>query len=972
LVNPVRPRATLLSARSRRTLSAGRGASLLLPLLVAACGNAASVAATDESTASSSAKVTGHVPQPRVEFDFVHADWHGDKPILPESWGGSDWTPFYVDVDGDGVNDRVIFDPGSANWYAITSTGVAVPPGWPSNPAWWGSGAFQAFMADIDGDGKADRVMMNPANAEWFAYGSAIGVAPPPGWGVNPVQWGPVGAKMMLADVDGDGKADRVCVDAYANWYLAPTTGALPAAWHSDPFQWGVGSWTQMLADIDGDGKADRVTVDPATGDWYALPSTGVLPPGWPTNPHQWGGSNWVTLMADVDGDGRADRITINPAGPTWYAITSTGALPSGWRSNPQTWGSNTWLPLMGNSTSSNTGIQSYLVFLQASAHNRNSPDLHQRVLFDFNTFDWYTDSGALLPQQWGGIDPTASASVFPMIGDIDGDGSLDRITYEPAGANWFFSTSTMTVPPAWPTDPTTWGAGAAPGAFWNMFVIDVDGDGKMDRVGIDPWGNWYTAPSTGTLPRGWPSIPTQWGGGSNSWKQLMADLDGDGIPDRVTIDPNANWYAATSTGIPVPPGWPSNPTQWGVFSWTQMLADVDGDGKADRVTVDPEANWYLASTTGRLTPAWPSDPSQWGGAGWPQMLDDIDGDGKADRVTFDPNGNWYTWTSTGRLPPSWPSDPSWWGTGAMLPMVGNQLAMNTSYRELIVRLACAPPALETSACAGQNPCGGEAYYSYGRFTVNGKACWDPFYCYPAPIRESTVIGGTCAVTVPGTAVVTSSKNLCGPWLAAGKPGTGNPGLPVCGGGGPNGGGGGGAPGGGTPIMPITSNDSCYQDSDCISGFICTGGFCVVDNTIPPTTQPGAPVSTATPCGTDYQCGTQTGSNMACNTAIGQCQMCSGTFCCQDDDCYPVVGNYEAACNTQSHQCGEVPKEGFYPNCTCQPMEEDESCDNLQCLALNYLSCGLTIPPDTSEACDDEGDDGDGDEGEERGASLRR
>jgi hypothetical protein len=130
----------------------------------------------------------------------------------------------------------------------------------------------------------------------------------------------------MLADVDGDHKADRVMVDPNANWVAATTTGRLPKGWPSNPVQFGAGNWDQMLGDLDGDGVADRVAVDSTNGASYALTSTGAFPPpGWGLDPQIFGGESWTPFLADVDGDGKADRITINPAGPTWYAATTSG-----------------------------------------------------------------------------------------------------------------------------------------------------------------------------------------------------------------------------------------------------------------------------------------------------------------------------------------------------------------------------------------------------------------------------------------------------------------------------------------------------------------------------------------------------------------------------------------------------------------------------------------------------------------------
>ena len=87
----------------------------------------------------------------------------------------------------------------------------AMPPGFP------GPGPLgRYFAADVNGDKRADLIMLRRSDARWFPVaggsgapikepGFAFGEPAPPGW--------PDDGFYLVADFDGDGKADR----AYLN-----------------------------------------------------------------------------------------------------------------------------------------------------------------------------------------------------------------------------------------------------------------------------------------------------------------------------------------------------------------------------------------------------------------------------------------------------------------------------------------------------------------------------------------------------------------------------------------------------------------------------------------------------------------------------------------------------------------------------------------------------------------------------------
>jgi hypothetical protein len=266
-----------------------------------------------------------------------------------------------ADYDGDGKADRALVTPVSDGnkWYVIySSTGShgssagtwGIPWGWP----WQGVPAGSRFLvADYDGDGKADRALVTPVSDgnKWYviysstgSHGSSAGT-----WGIPwgwPWQGVPAGSRFLVADYDGDGKADRALVTPVSDgnkWYVIySSTGSLGSGAASWGIPWGwswqgvpVGS-TFLVADYDGDGKADRALVTPVSDGnrWYVIySSTGGhgsgaaswgIPWGWP-----WQGVpvGSTYLVADYDGDHKVDRALATPSSDLskWYVLPSTG-----------------------------------------------------------------------------------------------------------------------------------------------------------------------------------------------------------------------------------------------------------------------------------------------------------------------------------------------------------------------------------------------------------------------------------------------------------------------------------------------------------------------------------------------------------------------------------------------------------------------------------------------------------------------
>jgi hypothetical protein len=122
-----------------------------------------------------------------------------------------------------------------------------------------------AFANDINGDGRADWVTINPA-------GGTINVGLSNGIGFNLWTWarGPVvggSNKNYFADVNGDGRTDWVTINPAGgaiNVGLSNGTGFNLWTWIRGPV---VGEFNEnYFADVNGDGRADWITINPAGG----------------------------------------------------------------------------------------------------------------------------------------------------------------------------------------------------------------------------------------------------------------------------------------------------------------------------------------------------------------------------------------------------------------------------------------------------------------------------------------------------------------------------------------------------------------------------------------------------------------------------------------------------------------------------------------------------------------------------------
>ena len=187
-------------------------------------------------------------------------------------------------------------------------------------------------MVDLSGDGRADFVYVGDIG-QVKAYYS---VADPNG-NADKIIWYDQGTlatgigckreQIHFADIDGDGRADYLCVrpdssvTGYRNAFFAGNPGNINWIPYGDDIATGIGrpGAGVRFADLSGDGRADYLYVHPngAVDAYQNQPKAGdPTKPSWlpQTNPIATGvGSKRENIIfADIDGDGRADYLSVS------------------------------------------------------------------------------------------------------------------------------------------------------------------------------------------------------------------------------------------------------------------------------------------------------------------------------------------------------------------------------------------------------------------------------------------------------------------------------------------------------------------------------------------------------------------------------------------------------------------------------------------------------------------------------------
>jgi hypothetical protein len=554
-----------------------------------------------------------------------------------------------ADVNGDGRLDLVTGQDSSVVVYLATGPTTYAPP--IVTPTGLGLAVDGVVVGDIDEDGKPDLLLRtNPIGHGLVAWmkGHGDGTFDPAvlitvtqnnllfladlngdhhldavvdeGWclGDGHGNFGPLvafapGGIMAVGDVTGDGAPDLI---GESDPDPSLVNGASFDLYRNDGSGNFVRTWSRPVAsfsapaigDVNGDGLNDVLAPEDAFGNATVHLSNGDGTFGsghdYPT-----GNAPSGIVLAEITGDGHLDAVTSNRVDGT---ISVLPGLPGGQFGAPVTYAVGS-LP---------NGIA--------------AGDLNGDGRADIVTVDAGSNTvSVLLGQPGGGLaaavaTPAGANPVAVAIGDIDRDGHLDVVVVD-QGTNTLQilkgdGAGGLTPGPSYPTTfgPSRVVIGDLDGDPWPDVVVTTFARGTFGAVDVFR-GNG----SGGLLPK------VTYGGGGRDI--AIADVNGDGIPDVVTID---EYFVATLLGTGGGALAPFTSEYRSSKNRALAIADDDADGKPDLFIAAGSVNcvWFLRGLGGGKF----ASAEGYGTERTPNGLAvaDLDGDGTLDVVTSDGDTN--------------------------------------------------------------------------------------------------------------------------------------------------------------------------------------------------------------------------------------------------------------------------------------------------------------------------------------------
>lgn len=444
------------------------------------------------------------------------------------------------DVDGDGTLDLVAISPPLGT--------LTVAWGWSGAVETWSVGQLPEALAfgDVDGDSRLDVVVALAGEA---ALAVLRGAGPRRLAGPERVAVGRRPTAVTTADLDGDGRAEIVVVDGVDDDLRVVAYG--PQGLVAGPaIAVGAGPAGVVAGDFSGDGVADVAVTLEVEGVARLFLGTGAG--GLRAGPELYAGAGPTrALAADLDDDGALDLALVDALVDEAAVVFGDGAggvretlrwpVPAGPRDLSMRTGSE------GHELIILSEIQAGITRIPLAAPERRT-----------------TTPG----RNWAAL----------ATGDVDGDGAAEVV----AGGQ--VATAVLRDGPGFGFVP--WFERRGPGLSGPLVAHDVDGDGWLDVVMYDPEGQEIV---TLRGEEGGFSGPLRSPGPDRVDGLVTADVDGDGTVDVVTwqrpvqmadeaVMPGRVWsargvaaqFAAATTFV-----LPGDPLRVLAF-------DEDGDGRSE------------------------------------------------------------------------------------------------------------------------------------------------------------------------------------------------------------------------------------------------------------------------------------------------------------------------------------------------------------------------------------------------------
>ncbi|MEU9336543.1 FG-GAP-like repeat-containing protein [Streptomyces sp. NPDC048290] len=495
---------------------------------------------------------------------------------------------YQVDVNADGYADYLTVDAAGAvrAWLNKGGTGTAgwteagqIASGVPLNGG-------QVRFADVNGDRYADYLVVDPNGAvrAWLNKGGT-GIA---GWtDAGQIASGVTlaGGQVRFADINGDRYADYVVVDpdsALRVWLNKGGTGT--AGWtDAGRIASGVGvSGDQVrLADVNADGYADYLAVDAAGAVQAWLNKGGTGTAGWTAAGQIASGADApgsTVRFADIDADRRADYVVVeaNGAVRAWLNKGGDGGGVGGvgWTT-------------VGTFATSTGAAPADLRFADINADRR---DDYLAVAADGSVRAWLNNG---TPGSWTALGTYATTTGAPgsqvRFADVNADGRADYLTVAADGSVKAWLNQGGVGGGGWAELGTYASGTGAPGD--QVRFADLNADGRADYLTVAPDGSvkaWLNQGGNGN--GGWTALGTYASGTGTAGPQVrFADLNADGRADYLALAADGSAKAWLNKGGNGNGGWTTlgaYAPALGATGTQPVFAETNGDGRADYLAV--------------------------------------------------------------------------------------------------------------------------------------------------------------------------------------------------------------------------------------------------------------------------------------------------------------------------------------------------------------------------------------------------